>query len=95
DELKATKEVLGFDPEQHFVVADDVLAHTRQLVERGAAAKAAWQEKFDAWAAAHPERKQLWDRLQARELPENIADALPAFEAGKDVSTRAASGTVI
>ncbi|MDU0345803.1 transketolase [Microbacterium sp. KSW2-29] len=95
DELKATKEVLGFDPEQHFAVADDVLERTRELVERGEAEKAAWQEKFDAWAAKHPERKQLWDRLQARELPANIADALPAFEAGKDVSTRAASGTVI
>jgi len=95
DELKATKEVLGFDPEQHFAVADDVLEHTRELVERGEAEKAAWQQKFDAWAAAHPERKQLWDRLQARELPTDIADALPAFEAGKDVSTRAASGTVI
>ncbi|WP_295830847.1 transketolase [uncultured Microbacterium sp.] len=95
DELKATKEVLGFDPEQHFAVADDVIAHTRKLVERGEAEKAAWQQKFDAWAEAHPERKQLWDRLQARELPAGIADALPAFEAGKDVSTRAASGTVI
>ncbi|MFJ4038687.1 transketolase [Microbacterium sp. NPDC090007] len=95
DELKATKEVLGFDPEQHFAVADDVLAHTRGLVERGEAEKAAWQQKFDAWAAAHPGRKQLWDRMQARELPADIADALPAFEAGKDVSTRAASGTVI
>ncbi len=95
DELRATKEVLGFDPEQHFAVGDDVLARTRQLVERGEAEKAAWQQKFDAWAAAHPERKQLWDRLQARELPADIADALPAFEAGKDVSTRAASGTVI
>lgn len=95
DELKATKEVLGFDPEQHFAVADDVLERTRELVERGEAEKAAWQEKFDAWAAKHPERKQLWDRLQARELPADIADALPAFEAGKDVSTRAASGTVI
>lgn len=95
DELKATKEVLGFDPEQHFAVDEDVIAHTRKLVERGEAEKAAWQQKFDAWAEAHPERKQLWDRLQARELPEGIADALPAFEAGKDVSTRAASGTVI
>ncbi|GEB47015.1 transketolase [Microbacterium testaceum] len=95
DELKATKEVLGFDPEQHFAVDDDVIAHTRKLVERGEAEKAAWQQKFDAWAEAHPERKQLWDRLQARELPADIADALPAFEAGKDVSTRAASGTVI
>ncbi|MCW2164335.1 transketolase [Microbacterium hydrothermale] len=95
DELKATKEVLGFDPEQHFAVADDVISHTRELAQRGEAEKAAWQEKFDAWAAAHPERKQLWDRMQARELPADIADALPAFEAGKDVSTRAASGTVI
>jgi transketolase len=95
DELKATKEVLGFDPEQTFVVDEDVLAHTRSLGERGAAAHAAWQEQFDAWAAANPERKALWDRVQARELPAAIADALPVFEPGKDVSTRAASGTVI
>jgi transketolase len=95
DELKATKEVLGFDPEQHFVVADDVLEHTRALAGRGEAEKAAWQEKFDAWSAAHPERKALWDRLQTGELPADIDDALPVFEAGKDVSTRAASGVVI
>ncbi|WP_125132216.1 transketolase [Microbacterium sp. 10M-3C3] len=95
DELRAVKEVLGFDPEKNFAVADDVIAHTRALVERGEAEKAAWQEKFDAWAAANPERKALWDRLQARELPADVADALPAFESGKDVSTRAASGVVI
>ena len=41
--------------------------------ERGAAARAAWQESFDAWAAANPERKALFDRLQARELPDGIA----------------------
>ncbi len=95
DELRATKEVLGFDPGQSFAVADDVIAHPRELGERGEAEKAAWQEKFDAWAKANPERKALWDRLQTRELPDGIADALPAFEAGKDVSTRAASGVVL
>lgn len=95
DELAATKKVLGFDPEQTFVVAEDVLAHTRSLAERGTAAKAEWQEKFDAWAAANPERKALWDRLQSGELPDGIESALPVFEAGKDVSTRAASGQVI
>ncbi|OCG75639.1 transketolase [Microbacterium sediminis] len=95
DELAATKKVLGFDPEQHFVVADDVLAHTRALAERAATEHAAWQEKFDAWAAANPERKALWDRLQAGELPADLAEALPTFEAGKDVATRAASGLVI
>jgi transketolase len=95
EELAATKKVLGWDPEQTFVVPDDVLEHTRRLGERGRTARAAWQERFDAWAAANPERKALWDRLNARELPADIASALPVFEGGKDVSTRAASGTVI
>ncbi|UIN32140.1 transketolase [Microbacterium binotii] len=95
DELAATKKVLGFDPEENFAVADDVIAHTRELVKRGEEAKAEWQQAFDAWAAANPERKALLDRLEARELPADIADALPIFEAGKDVSTRAASGQVI
>jgi transketolase len=95
EELAATKKVLGFDPEKSFVVADDVIAHTRELVKRGEEAKAEWQEAFDAWAAANPERKALLDRLEARELPADIAEALPVFEAGKDVSTRAASGQVI
>lgn len=51
--------------------------------------------EVDAWAAANPERKALWDRLQEGTLPEGIESALPVFEAGKDVSTRAASGQVI
>jgi transketolase len=95
DELAATKEVLGFDPAKSFVVADDVLAHTRSLADRAAADRAAWEESFDAWAAANPEGRALLDRLQSRELPDGIASSLPSFAAGKDVSTRAASGTVI
>lgn len=95
DELAAVKEVLGFDPEKTFEVSDEVLAHTRQLRERGAAAQAEWQQGFDAWAAANPERKQLLDRVLAGELPEGVDEALPVFEAGKDVSTRAASGKVL
>ncbi len=95
DELAATKKVLGFDPDQSFVVADDVIAHTRSLKDRAAEERAEWQQSFDAWAAANPERKALFDRLQAGELPDGIDDALPVFEGGKEVSTRAASGTVI
>ncbi len=87
--------MLGFDPEQTFVVADDVLAHTRGLAARAAEARAAWQESFDAWAAANPEKKALLDRLEAQELPADITAALPVFESGKEVSTRAASGQVI
>ena len=95
DELRGLKEVLGFDPEKTFEVAPEVIEHTRKAVDRGAEAHAEWQKGFDAWAAANPERKKLLDRMNALELPEGIEEALPVFEAGKDISTRAASGKVI
>ncbi|UFS60346.1 transketolase [Subtercola endophyticus] len=95
DELKGLKEVLGFDPDEHFAVSDDVITHTREAITRGKAAHEEWQVGFDAWAAANPERKALLDRVLKGDLPEGIEDALPVFEAGKEVSTRAASGKVI
>jgi transketolase len=95
EELAATKLVLGFDPEKTFEVAPEVIAHTRQAVERGQAAHAEWNESFEAWAAANPERKVLLDRILSGALPEGVEDALPVFEAGKEVSTRAASGKVL
>jgi transketolase len=95
DELAAVKEVLGFDPDESFVVAEEVIEHTRGAIERGAEQRAEWQKGFDAWAEANRERKQLLDRLLAGELPDGIEAALPAFEPGKDVSTRAASGKVL
>jgi len=95
DEVKGLKEVVGFDPENSFDVAPEVLERTRGAVEKGQAEHAAWQETFDAWATAQPEKKALFDRMQAKELPEGLEAALPVFEPGKDVSTRAASGKVI
>ncbi|MFD5225658.1 transketolase [Microbacterium sp. NPDC058342] len=95
DEVAATKEVLGFDPEKSFVVDDAVIAHTRSLADRARETRAAWQQTFDAWASANPERKALLDRLEAQALPEGIENALPTFESGTEVSTRAASGKVI
>jgi transketolase len=95
EELAATKEVLGFDPEKNFDVADEVIAHTRKALDRGAEEHAEWQKGFDAWAAANPERKQLLDRILTGELPDGVAEALPVFPADKEVSTRAASGKVL
>ena len=96
DEVAATKEVLGFDPAQSFAVADEVIAHTRGLGERGAKAKAAWQGDFDAWASTNPERKELFDRLQAHQLPEGWTEVLPSWEPDpKGVATRSASGKVL
>jgi len=96
DEVRATKEVLGLDPERTFEVPDDVLAHTRSLLERGKREEAAWQERFDAWAERSPQQKALYDRMTERRLPEGWQDALPTFDADeKGQATRKASGAVI
>ncbi len=96
DEVRATKEILGFDPDQTFQVDADVLEHTRALRERGAEAGAAWDEQYTAWAAANPERATLLHRLRGRELPAGWTDALPTFDADeKGVATRKASGEVL
>ncbi|MGV9879247.1 transketolase [Streptomyces sp. NPDC003006] len=95
DEIAATKRVLGFDPEQSFVVEDDVIAHTRKALDRGAEAHAAWDKRLAEWRTADPERAKLFDRVLAGRLPEGWEQALPAFEAGTKLATRAASGKVL
>lgn len=96
DAVAGLKEVLGFDPEKTFEVSEDVIAHTRALADRAAEAKAAWEKGYHSWREANTEAAALLDRLQARELPEGFAEAIPTFDAdAKGVATRAASGTVL
>lgn len=95
EEVAATKRVLGFDPEQSFEVSDEVFAHTRAALDRGRDAKKEWEKSFAAWRTANPERAAEFDRIAAGELPEGWEDHLPAFETGKAVATRAASGKVL
>lgn len=96
DEIRATKEFLGFDPDVDFAVDDAVLTHTRALTDRGQSAHAAWQESFDAWAAANPAAKDLLDRLTSGAFPDGWSEALPTFDAdAKGIATRVASGKVL
>jgi transketolase len=96
DEVAATKKVLGFDTEQTFEVAPEVIEHTRTLLERGKAEQAAWDEQFDTWAKRYRQRKELFDRMRTRTLPAGWDSALPTFPADeKGVATRKASGEVI
>lgn len=94
DAVAEVKKELGFDPEKSFVIEDEVLHHTRQLIERAAAARAQWQQGFDAWAANNPKEKALFHRLQVRGLPEGWDAQLPVWSEGK-VATRKASEAVI
>jgi len=95
DEVRGLKETLGFDPNKTFDVDPAVLAHTRAVGDRSAAAHAEWQVRYDAWRAANPDKAALLDRVQAGDLPAGWADTLPTFPAGKALATRAASGDVL
>ena len=95
DEIAATKVLLGLDPAQSFIVPDDLLAHARQVKERGQKAHAAWNTEFESWKSSHPDRALLLDRLRSKSLPAGWESAIPTFPAGKDVATRAASGKII
>ena len=96
EEVAATKKVIGFDPEQTFEVAADVIAHTRELAKRGIDAGAQWDEAYAAWASRYPKRAELLHRVARRELPEGWDADLPTFPADpKGMATRKASGAVI
>jgi len=95
DEVKATKDNLGWPQEPDFLVPDDVLAHFRGAVERGKAAQASWQATWDAWAAAEPEKAATWKQMMSGELPAGWDADVPVFPTDKAVATRIASSKVI
>ena len=95
EELAGLKTALGFDPEKNFDVANDVIEHTRGYQKHADQVRAQWQASFDAWASENADAKKLLDRVVSGKAPAELESALPAFEGGTEVSTRAASGKVI
>jgi len=95
-EVKATKEILHFDPEVDFPVEDKALNRARQVTERGTKLHAEWEGPFAAWASANSERKALFDRVAVRRLPDGWTDKLPSFPPdAKGMATRKASGAIL
>jgi transketolase len=96
DEVAATKRLLGFDPEVMFPVEEDVLAHAREVIQRGKRVHEEWDKRYAEWRAANPHGAALLDRLVRHQLPEGFAEAFPSFPADeKGLATRAASGKVL
>ena len=95
DEIAATKKELGLNEEEHFAFPKNLLDHARGVKKRGSSSHDAWNKKFETWTKSEPERAKLLSRIIAGELPKDWDSLVPNFEAGKDVSTRKASGDVI
>jgi transketolase len=95
EEVAATKRVLGLDPTKTFDVPSELLAHSREVVNRGRALRAEWEKRYLAWREEHVEQAAEFDRISARRLPEGWEAKLPEFEADKSIATRKASGEVL
>jgi transketolase len=94
DEVRATKEALGLDPDRSFHVPDEVY-EAYSSVARGEEAHAAWSERLAAWRENEPERSQEWDAAwQGRPQP-GLAEALAGIDFGEKVATRGAGGKIM
>jgi transketolase len=96
DEVKETKEALGWPPEAQFHIPEEARAVFRRAVEQGQRAQAEWQEMVDRYAEEYPQEAATLKRLWAGELPDGWEAALPTF-ALKDgpMATRKASGAAL
>ncbi|MBU4225435.1 MAG: transketolase, partial [Chloroflexi bacterium] len=96
EELNGAKKKLGWPLEPRFYIPEDVLAHFREAVERGARSEAEWNERFAAYRTAHPDKADEFERRFRGELPAGWEENLPVFSTdAKGMATRAASGKTL
>ncbi len=96
DEVRATKELLGLDPDARFAFDPALLDRVRQrLRHRVDDARRTWDAAFAQWRSSNPDRATLLDRLLSHQVPEGLAGALPVFPDGGSMATRKASGEVL
>ena len=98
EEVRLTKEALGWPSEPAFHVPEAALAEFRAAVGQGAERQAAWEARFEAYAREFPEEAAEWRRRQAGELPSGWEERLPVFSGGEDapaMATRQASGKTL
>ena len=96
DEVRLTKEALGWPADAEFFVPDEALAHFREALSRGAGAQGQWEALFERYEEAYPDLAAEWKRRMAGELPGDWEESLPYF-APEDgpIATRAAGGKIM
>ena len=96
EEIRATKKNLGWDPDKHFYIPDEVKDYTRSMIEKGKAAEAEWNTMFAAYAKDYPALAQEFEELQSQSLPSGWDQKLEQFPTDdKGLATRAVSGKIL
>ena len=95
EEVRLTKQRLGWPPDAVFTIPGEALRHFRACVEKGAKAETAWQKKFASWAQKFPKLAEEWRRAMDGSLPPGWGEDLPAFAESKPIATRVAFGQAL
>lgn len=95
EEIKATKEFYGWNPEKNFFVPNEVKEFTNQMIERGNKQNDEWNKLFSDYKMEYPELAAQLGLIQNREMPVDWDCCIPKFDAGNDISGRQASGKVL
>jgi len=96
DEAKAAKRFYGWPEEAQFRIPDEVGAHMKQALERGALQEANWCEAVGGWAKKNPALARQWEALTSGTLPEGWDKEIPVFPAdAKGIATRQAGYKVM
>ncbi len=96
EEVKRTKQKLGWPLEPPFLIPKEALACFRDSVGKGERAEAEWNQRFSAYARKFPDMTAELEQAIRGELPKGWDGAVPDFPAdAKGVATRAASGKVL
>ncbi len=96
EEIRLTKENLGWPIEPPFLIPDEASIHFRQAIDKGEEIEARWQKDFSSYKEANPDLAREWDIWMNGNFPEGWDSDIPDFPADKKgMATRVASGSVL
>src|SRR5581483_4784759 len=95
EEVKLTKENLGWPAEPDFYVPDAALAHYRKAIDKGERLETEWRKRFDAYEAAYPDLAESWRRAMEGKLPEGWDAEIKKYRPKGALATRRAFGEVL
>lgn len=95
ENLKATKEYLGWSYEEEFYVPEEVREHLEAIKNKGIEAEKEWQKKWEAYKKEYPELAKEWELWYSDELPVDLLNDESFWKFDGATATRSSSGEVI